>query len=71
MRVAGMVSEDEKKIVLERLRKMPPTLKLSIGKFGSYDREQLMREIEGDTEMGRMFVEMHMKYIRSFKEGLK
>ena len=66
-----MVSEDEKKIVLERLRKMPPTLKLSIGKSGSFNREQLMQEIRDDTETGRMFVEMHMKYLRSFKEGLE
>lgn len=65
-----MATQEEKKIVLERLKRMPPTLKLSIGSYGSFSRAQIIEQIENDTEIGELFVSMHMKYLRSFKEEI-
>lgn len=62
------VSEDEAGIVLERLRIMPRTVKLNIGNFGSFTRDQLIREVSDRTEVGALVVKMHMGYLRSFKE---
>ena len=64
-------SEEEVKIVLERLRLMPKTVKLNIGSYGSFDRDQLIEQIEKRTDVGELVVEMHMAYLRSFKEETK
>ncbi len=66
-----MASEEEKKIVLERLLTMPPNLKLSLGRYGSFDKNQLREEIENGTDVGKIFVKMHMEYLRSFKKEIK
>ena len=65
-----MSTEAEKRIVLERLVTMPPNLRLSMGNFGSFDKNQLKKEIENNTELGEMFVNMHMEYLRSFKKEI-
>jgi hypothetical protein len=64
-------SEDEIKIVLERLRLMPRTIHLNIGSHGSFDRNELIEEIEKRTEVGELVVNMYMSYLRSFKEEIK
>jgi hypothetical protein len=65
-------SEDEIKIVMERLRLMPKTIKLNIGnRHGAYSRDQLIEEIEQRTDVGEMVVTMYMSYLRSFKEEIK
>jgi len=64
-------SEDEMKIVLERLRLMPRTIKLNIGGYGSFSRDELIEQIEKHTEIGDLVVEMYMSYLRSFKEGVR
>lgn len=61
-------SEDEIKIVLERLKVMPKTVTLNIGNYGSFSRDELIEQISNRTEMGELVVEIQMAYIRSFKE---
>lgn len=61
--------DDIKKIVLERLRVMPRTVKLNIGgNYGSYSRDQLIEAVEKDQPIGKLLIEMQMSYLRSFKE---
>lgn len=64
-----MATEDETKIVLERLKTMPSGLKLSIGAMGSFTRDQLMGEVEKGSEVGELIVEVYMNYLRSFKRA--
>ena len=33
----------------------------------SFDKDDLIREVESDTEIGKKIVEMHMHYLRSLK----
>lgn len=65
------VSEEEIKIVLERLRVMPKTIKLNIGNYGSFTRDQLIEAISNKTPIGELVIEMQMAYLRSFKERVK
>ncbi len=65
------ISEEEIKIVLERLRIMPKSVKLNIGNYGSYTVGELITEISNKSEIGELVVEMQMAYLRSFKERLK
>jgi hypothetical protein len=66
-----MASEDEIKIVLERLKVMPRTVKLNIGSYGSFSRDQLIEEIINKTEVGELVVKMQILYIKSFRERAK
>ena len=36
----------------------------------SYSRDELIKEVENETEVGKRIVEVYMSYLRSFKEGL-
>jgi hypothetical protein len=65
------ISQDEVNIVLERLRVMPRTVKLNIGNYGSFTRDELIEEVSNKTEIGKLVVNMHMSYLRSFKERAK
>lgn len=62
-----MVTEQEKKIVLARLATMPLDLELSLGSMGSFDRNKLIEEVEANSDVGELVVEVYMGYLRSFK----
>jgi len=64
-----MVSEDEVKIVLERLKTMPGNLKIAIGDVGSFTKDQLISEVGLRSEIGELIVEVYMNYLRSFKKS--
>jgi hypothetical protein len=63
-----MASEEEKKIVLVRLATMPLDMELSLGDVGSFDRDQLIREVENETKVGDLVITVYMNYLRSFKQ---
>ena len=65
-----MVSEDIKKLVITRLQAMPPNLKLSIGKYGTFTKEELIERVQKEDEVGKLIIEMQLKYLRSFKKGI-
>lgn len=64
-------SDEETSIVLERLRVMPKTIRLNIGTYGSFDRDELIGEVSERSEIGKLVVGMQMAYLRSFKERMK
>jgi len=61
-----MINEEEKKIVLARLETMPPDMKLSIGGLGSFDKSQMIGEVDKESEIGEFIVKVYMDHIRSF-----
>jgi hypothetical protein len=63
-----MASKEEKKVVLARLATMPLDLELTLGNMGSFDRDRLIKEVEADTDIGEVVVQVYMNYLRSFKE---
>jgi len=63
-----MASEIEKKLVLARLTTMPLDMELSLGSQGTFDRKRLIAEVENDSEVGELVIEVYMNYLRSFKE---
>ena len=61
------ISQEEiKKLIIIRLQTMPPTMKVSLGSAGVFDREQLIEEVKNDTEIGKKIIETHLNYLRSF-----
>jgi len=68
----GEIDLDElKKLVKVRLEAMPSHIKLSIGSYGVFDKESLLREVENESEVGMFFIQAQLKYLRSLKEMFK
>jgi len=65
------MNSDEKKIVLARLQTMPENMKLSIGDLGSFDKWNLIENVENETPIGEFIIEVYMKNIRDFKSKVK
>lgn len=63
-----MITEEEWKLVKARIEAMPHNMRLSIGSFGTFNKEQIIEKIEKRDEVGRIVVEMQLNYIRKLKE---
>jgi len=65
------LEEIKKKIVIERLRQAPPTVNISFGMSeGRFmDRDELIKNVEGNTEIGNRIVKIQLAYLKAFKEG--
>jgi hypothetical protein len=66
--VGEMVSKEEIEIVIERLKTMPAGLKMSIGSKGTYNKWDLMKEVQDNSEVGQLVVNVYMQNLRSFKD---
>ena len=65
------IKEIKKRIVIERLRQAPPTVKISFGMSeGKFmDRDELIDHVENDTEIGNKIIEVQLAYLKAFKKG--
>ncbi len=61
----AVLAEEIKKLVVARIQTMPPTMKLSIGSSGSFSKDELIKHVEKEDDIGKKIVEMHLKYLRS------
>ncbi len=53
-----------KKLVKERLSAMPPNVSFSIGSFGDFTRDELIQEVESESEIGKETIYMQINFIR-------
>ena len=65
------IKEIKKNIVIERLRQAPPTVKISFGMSdGKFmDRDELIKNVEKDTDIGNKIIEVQLAYLKAFKKG--
>ena len=65
------IDEIKKEIVLERLRQIPPNVKLSFGsKSGEFmSSDKLIEEVERNTKIGKKIIDLQMAYLKAFKKG--
>lgn len=59
-----------KKLVKERLHSMPPNVTFSVGTFEDYTRDQLIKEIDKNSEVGEAIIEMQINFIRNMPKLL-
>lgn len=57
------ISEEEWKIVEERLKTMPDKMKLGI-LSNSYGKQELLYEVQNKTEIGIAYAEMQIEFIK-------
>ena len=63
-------SNDIKRLVKERLLAIPPNISFSVGNYGDFTPEQLIEEIEQNSDVGNAMVEMQIEFIRSMPKIL-
>ena len=63
------ISEELKKIVLWRLETIPTNYKLSVGNKGSFTKDELKQHVEKGDEVGVMFANMQLKFMKALASG--
>ena len=60
----------EKEIIIARLEATSPELFFSIGSEGkSFSKDELIEEINKNTEIGKKFVKSQFEFLRALKDG--
>ncbi len=63
-------NEDIKKLVIARLDSLPQDVSISIGSAGAFTKNELIKQIQDDTEIGHKMIEIELEYLRKLKEGI-
>jgi len=58
-----------KELVLARIDIMPPNLKLSIGGFGTFTKQELSEHVRKGDKAGKQIVQMQVNFIRALTSG--
>ncbi len=59
-----------KKLVKERLRAMSPDVSFSVGNYGDFTRDELIKEVDKNSEIGKAVIEMQLTFIRKMPQLL-
>ncbi|MBU1197198.1 hypothetical protein KJ765_01665 [Candidatus Micrarchaeota archaeon] len=59
-----MADEYAKKLIIERLRNMPPNVSVSIGDNGTYSRNELIEQVRTGSEIGLETIHVELEFIR-------
>ena len=49
---------------------MPKEAILSIGSYGEFKRDDLIKQVEQNTEIGKKIIDIQMHYLKMLKEGV-
>ena len=64
-----MNKEEAQKLVLARLESAPDTVQFHRGNGKSMDKDELIKHVKDQDEIGQQFVEMQMEYIKASMKG--
>lgn len=59
-----MAEDYLKKLIIARLKTIPPNVSFSVGSYGDYTRDELIREVMSGSPVGREFTELELRLIR-------
>lgn len=65
-----ITDEDIRKLVIARLRSFSSDKKISIGSNAEYTKEELIKKIEDNDEIGQKIVAIQLEYLRSLKNSI-
>lgn len=58
-------NKDIQDLILARLKLIPSGVELAIGDLGTFTVEELRQHITSNDEIGQMYIETEMNYLRS------
>ena len=64
------ITEEIKKLVIARLEILPESKKISIGNFGEFSRNELIDNVNKNTEIGNKIIEIELEFLRAMKKGI-
>jgi len=65
------IAEDVKKLVIARLQMLPENIRVSIGGFGSFKKDELIKAVEEESELGKLIVEVELNALRYWKKRVQ
>jgi len=69
--IKSTISDKEiRQLVIERLRNLTSNRRVSIGSLGEFTKDELIRNVQENSEIGNKIVEIQLEYLRALKEGL-
>lgn len=60
-------SEEVKELVIQRIKAMPPSIKLCFGDGIKLSKKEMIDLINSKDELGAEIIEMHLEYLRAIK----
>ncbi len=64
------ISQKEKELVLARLEVLSPELHFSVGSGKeSFSRNEMIKQINENTDVGKDFIKVELEFLRAFKNG--
>ena len=63
------ITKDVKELILARIDVMPGNLRLSMGSYGSFTRDELKEHVKREDEVGQKIVNIQMSYLTALKKG--
>ena len=64
------ISQQEKELVLARLEVLSPELHFSVGSNKeSLSRNEMIKQINENTDIGKDFIKVELEFLRAFKNG--
>lgn len=58
-----MDQEYLKKLVIARIKTMPPDVSFSVGSHGDFTRDQIIREVMHETDVGKEFMNIELNIL--------
>ena len=64
------IAQKEKELVLARLEVLSPELHFSVGANSeSFSRNEMIKQINDNTEVGKDFIKVELEFLRAFRDG--
>jgi len=58
-----------RRLVVERLKKLPSGKQISIGNKGSFTGDELIAKVQSKDSIGKKIIEVELEFLRALKEG--
>ena len=59
-----------RELVMARLSTLPSNKKISIGKYGELTRDDMIKHVSKEDEIGKKIIEIELAYLRALKQGI-
>lgn len=64
------ITYEIKRLVIARLEVLPENKKISIGNFGEFTKDELIDNINKNSEVGSKIIEIELEFLRAMKKGI-
>lgn len=64
------LNQEIKDLVIARLQRLPDDMGISIGSFGDFTKDELIKHVRSSDELGQKIIEVEMTFLKAMKEGI-